>query len=66
MRKAMRLRTERELLALRDRISQSEAAGAAVSPRAYALERRLERQLRADAAARERFKEFLERRLCGS
>jgi len=62
MRKTMCLQTERELIALRDRIKKSEASGAAVNPRAYDLERRLERQLMADAAARDRFKAFLESR----
>lgn len=59
MRKTMRLQTERNLIDLRDRIKKSEASGAVVNPRAYELERRLERQLMADAAARDRFNAFL-------
>jgi hypothetical protein len=62
MRKTMRLQTERELIALRDRIKKSEASGAAVNPRAYDLERRLEKRLMADAADRDRLKAFLENR----
>ena len=62
MRKTMRRNTQRELDALRLRIGRSEAAGVAVSPRAYEIRVRLERQLEADAKQQQRLREFLERR----
>lgn len=63
MRKTMRRNTQRELEDLRSRISRSEASGAAINPRAYELQQRLERRLEADAKQQQRLRDFLESRL---
>lgn len=63
MRKTMRRNTQRELEDLRSRISRSGAAGANINPRAYELQKRLERKLAADAKQQQRLREFLESRL---
>jgi hypothetical protein len=63
MRKTMRHSTQRKLEDLRSRIGRSEAAGAAINPRAYELQQRLERQLEADTKQRQRLRDFLESRL---
>jgi len=62
MRKTIRRDTQRELEALRSKISRSEALGATINPRAYALQKRLERRLEADAQQQQRLREFLESR----
>lgn len=62
MRKTMRRDTQRELEALRSKISKSEASGDTINPRAYALKKRLQRRLEADAKQQQRLREFLESR----